>query len=133
MCCMTDGDPWSVKQHHWKSEAKEDNQLSPCGPSNRRKLRSQPTKLNSFRSGLSWSLTPECVIQKRKTRQLYPTVTMLLLYPAREGLCGGNQCPNSITPRQLHTHRDCPEFVLIVMIATKNKTNDCNEEKPDKH
>ena len=26
-----------------------------------------------------------------------------------------------------------PEFVLIVMIATKNKTNDCNEAKPDKH
>ena len=26
---MTDGDPWSVKQHHWKSEAKEDHQLSP--------------------------------------------------------------------------------------------------------
>ena len=28
-CCMTDGDPWSVKQHHWNSEAKEDHQLSP--------------------------------------------------------------------------------------------------------
>ena len=25
------------------------------------------------------------------------------------------------------------EFVLIVMIATKNKTNYCNEAKPDKH
>ena len=34
---MTDGDPWSVKQHHWKSEAKEDHQLSTGGPSNRRK------------------------------------------------------------------------------------------------
>ena len=56
MCCKTDGNPWSVKQHHWKSEAKEDNQLSPGGPSNRRKLRSQPTKMNSFRSGPSWSL-----------------------------------------------------------------------------
>ena len=38
---MTDGDPWSAKQHNWKSEAKEDHQLSPGGPSNRRKLRSQ--------------------------------------------------------------------------------------------
>ena len=26
---MTDGDPWSAKQHHLKSEAKEDLQLSP--------------------------------------------------------------------------------------------------------
>ena len=25
---MIDGDPWSVKQPHWKSEAKEDHQLS---------------------------------------------------------------------------------------------------------
>ena len=25
---MTNGDPWSVKQHHWKPEAKEENQLS---------------------------------------------------------------------------------------------------------
>ena len=58
MFCMTDGDPWSVKQHHWKSEAKEDNQLSSSGPSNTRELRSQPTKINWFRSGPSWSLTP---------------------------------------------------------------------------
>ena len=28
---------------HWKSEAKEDHQLSPDGPSNRQKLQSQPT------------------------------------------------------------------------------------------
>ena len=27
MYCMTDGNPWSVKQHNWKSEAKEDNKL----------------------------------------------------------------------------------------------------------
>ena len=26
--------PWSAKQHHWKSEAKEDHQLSPGGPNN---------------------------------------------------------------------------------------------------
>ena len=26
---LTDGDPWSAKQHHWKSEAKKDHQLSP--------------------------------------------------------------------------------------------------------
>ena len=23
MCCVTDGDPWSAKKQHWKSEAKE--------------------------------------------------------------------------------------------------------------
>ena len=31
-CCVRDGDPWSAKQHSWKSEAKEDHQLSPSGP-----------------------------------------------------------------------------------------------------
>ena len=56
MCCRTDGDPWSVKQNHRKSEAKADNQLSPGGPNNRRKLLSQPTIMNSFRSGPSKSL-----------------------------------------------------------------------------
>ena len=34
---MTVGDHWSAEQHHWKSEAKEDQQLTPGGPSNRRK------------------------------------------------------------------------------------------------
>ena len=34
---MTDGDPWFAKQYSLKSEAKEDNQLSPGGPSNRQK------------------------------------------------------------------------------------------------
>ena len=24
--CVIDGDPWSAKQHHWKSEVKEDHQ-----------------------------------------------------------------------------------------------------------
>ena len=38
MCCVTvGGDPWTAKHHHWKSEAKGDNQLSPVGPSNRGK------------------------------------------------------------------------------------------------
>ena len=36
-CCMTVGDPWTAKQHHLKSEAKEDHQLRPGEPSNRRK------------------------------------------------------------------------------------------------
>ena len=45
MCCVTDGDPWSAKQHHWKSQAKEDHQLSPGGPSKRRKLWFKPTKI----------------------------------------------------------------------------------------
>ena len=49
-CCVTDRDPWSAKQHHWKSEAKEDHQLSPGGPSNRRKLRSKSTKMNTLMS-----------------------------------------------------------------------------------
>ena len=42
---MTAGDPGTVKQHHWKSEAKEDQDLSPGGPSNRRKG-SGPTNYN---------------------------------------------------------------------------------------
>ena len=33
----TDVDPWSVEQRPWKSEGKEDHQLSPGGPSNRRR------------------------------------------------------------------------------------------------
>ena len=28
MCCVTYGDPWSAKQHSWKSEAKEEYQLT---------------------------------------------------------------------------------------------------------
>ena len=31
MCCVTVGDPWTSKHHHWKSEAK-DHQLSPSKP-----------------------------------------------------------------------------------------------------
>ena len=34
---MTDYDPWSAKQHHCKSEAKEDHQLSHGGQSKRQK------------------------------------------------------------------------------------------------
>ena len=26
-CCVTVGDPWTAKQQHWESEAKEDHQL----------------------------------------------------------------------------------------------------------
>ena len=67
---------------------------------------------------------------KRKTRQLYPTVTMLLLYPAEEGLCvGGGETmsrqhrhPQAVvsTSRLFGTGLSL-EFVLIVMIDTKNK------------
>ena len=49
-------DGWKSKDRQItppKSEAKEEHQLSPGGPSNRRKLRSQPTKMNSFMSGPS--------------------------------------------------------------------------------
>ena len=28
VCCVTVGDLWTAKQHHWKSEAKEDHKLS---------------------------------------------------------------------------------------------------------
>ena len=35
-CGVTVGDHWTAKQHHLKSEAKEDRWLSPGGPSNRR-------------------------------------------------------------------------------------------------
>ena len=31
----TPGDPWFVEQHHWNTGAKENQQLSPGGPSNR--------------------------------------------------------------------------------------------------
>ena len=33
----TPGDPWGVEQHHWNTGAKENEQLDPGGPSNRRK------------------------------------------------------------------------------------------------
>ena len=52
-CCMTDGDPWSVKPHNWKSGAKHDLQFGPGGPSTDEELWSQSTKMNSFRSGPS--------------------------------------------------------------------------------
>ena len=44
-----DGDPWSAKQLSWKSEAK-DHQLSPGGPSNRRKS-SGPNQLKLIALG----------------------------------------------------------------------------------
>ena len=47
-CCVTDGGPWSAKQQHWKSEAKEDHKLSPGGPSKRQKC-SGPNKLKCKR------------------------------------------------------------------------------------
>ena len=50
MCYKTAGNPKTVKQH----QANEEHHLSPVGPSNRRKLQSQPTKMNSFRSGLKY-------------------------------------------------------------------------------
>ena len=42
MCCMTDGDPWSVKQYHWKSDSKEES-LSSTGESER--TYGQPSEL----------------------------------------------------------------------------------------
>ena len=46
MCFTRAGNPKTVKQHHWESEV--EHQLSPGGPSNRRKLRSKLTKMSSF-------------------------------------------------------------------------------------
>ena len=37
-----------LKQHHWKSEAKEEHHLSPGVSSDKRKLRSQPTKMKLY-------------------------------------------------------------------------------------
>ena len=36
-CNLATGDPWDVKQHHLKSEEKENLQLIPSGPRNGRK------------------------------------------------------------------------------------------------
>ena len=48
------------EQHHWNTGAEENQQLNPGGPSNRqKKLRPKPTKINSFTSGPSLSLTPD--------------------------------------------------------------------------
>ena len=50
-CCVTVGDPWTAKQYHLKSEAKEDHQLDQAtdigAPGN------QQTEMHSFRSGPS--------------------------------------------------------------------------------
>ena len=45
---------------HWNTRANENQHLNIGGPSNRqKKLRPQPTKINSFMSGPSLSLTPD--------------------------------------------------------------------------
>ena len=62
---MTDGDPWSVKQHNRKSEAKEDHQLSPSEPNNSRKS-SGPYQLKSIAD------SPK--IANRQDMQLYYNV-----------------------------------------------------------
>ena len=55
----TPGDPWGVEQHHWNTRAKENQELNPGGPGNRqKKLRPQPTKVNSFMSGHQWVWRP---------------------------------------------------------------------------
>ena len=33
ICCVTVGNPWEIKQYHWKSEANEDHL-----PSNRQRI-----------------------------------------------------------------------------------------------
>ena len=67
-CCVKDGDPWSAKQHHCKSDAKEDHQLSPGGPSNRWKS-SGPNQLKWIALGrghhrvwrpIHWRAIKEC-------------------------------------------------------------------------
>ena len=52
------GDPWRVEHHHWNTGANENQQLNPGGPSNRQESSGpKPTKINSFMSGPSSSLT----------------------------------------------------------------------------
>ena len=58
-CCVPDGDPLSAKQHHWKSEEKEHHQSK----QQTKELRSQSNKMNSFRSGPSYSLIHRCAIK----------------------------------------------------------------------
>ena len=41
---MTVGDPWTAKQHHWKSETKEDHQLS----KNKKYIKKFHLKMNLF-------------------------------------------------------------------------------------
>ena len=55
----TPGDPWDIKQHHWntvakkktKKNQKKKNRWTPVGQATDKKLRPQPTKINSFMSG----------------------------------------------------------------------------------
>ena len=55
----TPGDPRGAEQHHWNTGAKENQQLNPGGPSNRPESSGpKATKINSFMSGPSLSLTP---------------------------------------------------------------------------
>lgn len=42
----TPGDPWGVKQHHWYTGAKENNQLNPNEASNRKKKQARFKALN---------------------------------------------------------------------------------------
>ena len=51
-----DGDPWAPNN---LLTPKEIHQMDPGGPSNRQKALAQPTKMNSFMSGPSKSLTAD--------------------------------------------------------------------------
>ena len=54
------GDPLGVEQHHWNTGAKKTNSWIPVGQAtDKKKLRPQPTKINSFMSGPSLSLMPD--------------------------------------------------------------------------
>ena len=90
----TPGDPWGVEQHHWNTGAKENQQLNPGGPSKTKKLRPKQTKINSFMSGPSLSLTPERTgVQLKREAKLLTVIGLntkhadcriiFMLYPIR--------------------------------------------------
>ena len=73
-CCVTVGDHWSANQHHWKSEANEDHQLNPGGPSNRRKS-SGPNQLEQIALAIKESDARSIRVQLKSAAKL-STVSM---------------------------------------------------------
>ena len=58
MLRLTPGDPWGVKQHHWNTGAKENQQLNPGGPSKRQKKSSGPNQNQRTNGPVNAHLTP---------------------------------------------------------------------------
>ena len=71
----TPGDPWGVEQHHWNTGAEEKPTVEPrWAKQQTKKLRPKPTKINSFMSGPSLSLTPD------PPKPMYHTKTCPLIF-----------------------------------------------------